>query len=246
MVGAIVVGLAGWALSTRATSHATATIEPLSNLVADASEALEASQLIVTRSVEALDSIESATASSGQALASIGEVIGTTSEVIGGDVADGVESAVNALPAIIDTSRLIDRTMRALSLVGVDYDPDEPLDESLAGLEQSLRPLPEQLRAQVEALDAVRTDIDLIAVDADSLATTLEDARTDIVEAQAILDSASANVELATAGIDEVADDIDTYDLLAKVVVVAATFALVAAASAPLLIGLRFRRETSG
>lgn len=243
ILSVLTFAVAGWILAERANTRLTATVEPVAALVVDLSDSVEAGQVIVARTIGAIESIESATVSSGETLDSVSQVIGNTSDVVGGDLADGLETAVDTLPALVDTGRVVDRTMRALSLIGVDYDPAAPLDQSLTELEQSLRPIPDQLRGQVEALDAIQTDIDLIIVDAEDLATTLELARTKMIEAQTVLQSTSGNVDEAGASITAMQEELDTYDLLTKTVVVAVAVALLAAASVPLLMGLRYQRS---
>lgn len=242
VVAALVVGVAGWILSERANSRLTGTIEPLNDLVVDVSESVDATQVIVARTIEAIEGIEAATRSAGRTLDAISALIDTTSDVIGGDLADGLDDAVGTLPALVDTGRIIDRTMRTLSLVGVDYDPDVPLDESLAGLEASLRPIPEQLRGQVAALEEVGTDIDVVVLDAGSLAATLLEARIEMAQAQEILAGTGESVARASESITSFQDDLATFDLLTKVVVIAMSLALLAASVAPMLIGSHFLR----
>lgn len=242
VVAAVVVGVAGWILATRANSRLTETIQPMNDLVVNVSESVEATQVIVARTIEAVEGIESATRSAGRTLDSVSDLIDSTSDVIGGDLADTLESAVGTLPALVDTGRIIDRTMRTLSLVGVDYDPDAPLHESLASLEESLRPIPGQLRAQVEALEAVRTDIDVVARDTGSLAATLLEARIEMAVAEETLADTGENVTRAAESLAAIEEDLETYDILSKVVVVAIALALLSSALAPLLLGLHFRR----
>lgn len=242
MTGAVVVGIAGWILAGRATDTVTVTIEPISAIVTNVSETIAASQVMVSRTTEAIDSIEAATRSTARTLDSVGEIIGETSGLVGGDLANGLESAIDSLPGLVDTGRVIDRTMRALSLVGVDYDPEVPLDESLTDLEESLGPLPDQLRSQVDLLDTVQGDIDQIALDAGRLAAVLLETRIDMMEAERVLESAAENVEEAAESLAVLESSIDTYDTLARVVVVAASLALLAAAFGPLIIGVHYRR----
>ncbi|MFZ0014223.1 MAG: hypothetical protein WAL25_08925 [Acidimicrobiia bacterium] len=240
--GALVVGVAGWVLAGRATQTITATIGPLSGIVTNVAETIGASQLMISRTGEAIDAIEGATRSTARALGSVGDLIDETSEVVGGDLADGLEAAVESLPAISDTAAVIDRTMRALSLIGVDYDPEIPLDESLAALEESLRPIPGQLRNQIALLESVQGDIDQIAFEAGALAAVLLEARIDMMEAERVLVSASENADQAVESITSLESEITTYDTLARVVVIAATITLLAVAFTPLIIGIHYRR----
>ncbi|HEX6286331.1 MAG TPA: hypothetical protein VFZ80_02515, partial [Acidimicrobiia bacterium] len=242
LIAALVVGAAGWILATRSNSRLADTIKPLGDLVVNVSDSVEATQVIVARTIEAVEGIESATRSAGRTLDSVSGLIDSTSEVLGDDLANGLDDAVSTLPALVDTGRIIDRTMRTLSLVGVDYDPEVPLDESLGSLEESLRPIPDQLRDQVSALGEVGTDIDVVARDAGSLAATLLEARIEMAEARDILVETGENVTRAAASLTSIEGDLETYDLLSKIVVVGVALALLTGAVAPLLIGAHLRR----
>jgi hypothetical protein len=244
-VGAMVVGVVGWMLATRVADTVTATIEPIAAVVVDVAATVQASQVMVSSTIDAIASIEDAVRSTARALDSVGDVLGEASQLAGGEVADSLDSAIATLPALADTGRVVDRTMRALSLVGVDYDPEVPLDESLTRLEQSLSPVPGQLREQVDLIDAAREDMGQISTDAGSLAAVLLEVRIDMLDAETSLASAAENAAVAADRIGDIERDIDTYDTLSRVMVLAATLALLAAASAPLLIGLHYLREGS-
>lgn len=242
-VGALVAGVAGWFLAGRTSSTISDTLEPISGIVVNVADTIEASLVLVDRTTDAIESIESATRSTAETLESVTLVIDETTAIVGVGVADSLDSAVATLPALVDTGRLIDRTMRALSLVGVDYNPDIPLDESLAQLEGSLRPLPNQLRDQVTLLNEIQDDVEQIATEAESLATVLQDARSDLSEVEGILRSASANADDAATTVAEIQADVADYETLGRIVVVAVTVALLAAASAPLVIGFHYREN---
>lgn len=243
VVAAVIAGIAGWLLAARATDTLSETLEPISGIVLNVSDTIDASLVMVDRTAAAIDSIESATRSTARTLISVSQVIDETSQLVAGGIADSLESAVDTLPALVDTGRVIDRTMRALSLVGVDYDPEIPLDESLTELDESLRPVPDQLRDQVELLSEVQGDIDEIAVDAGQLAGILFETRIDLLEVESVLESAAANAAIASQSVADLRSDVGTYETLGRIVVVAVSAALLATALAPLLIGLHYRQD---
>lgn len=231
-------------LTGRLSTSISSTIEPVADIVVDLTDTIDASLLMVERTTEAIDSIEQATRSSSRALTDVAEVIDEVSALAGGQVADSLDSAVATLPALVDTGRVIDRTMTALSFVGVDYDPQVPLDEALEDLESSLAPIPDQLRTQVEMMGTVSDDLEQIAGEAGSLAAVLLQTRIDMLEVQRVLQSASVNASTAAEQVEAIEGDISTYSTLARAALIAATLALVAAALAPLIIGLHYLKTT--
>jgi chromosome segregation ATPase len=245
VIAAIVVGISGWVLAGRAIDSVNSTIEPISRIVVDVADSIAASQVLFDQTTDAIESIESATRSAVRTTESVGEVLTQTAELAGGDIADSLDSAVDALPPIISTSRVIDGTMRALSLVGVDYDPDVPLDQALTDLETSLAPIPEQIRQQAELLAEVEDDLAGIAEDGRELSAVLLETRLEMENARRVLSSASANAQAAVERIEEIESEVATYDALARTAAVAAAVALLAAASTPLLFGLYMTRGST-
>lgn len=245
VVAALLVGVLGWVVAGRATTTLAETIEPFGRIVGDLADSISASQVLFDRTTEAIEGIESATRSAVRTTDSVTEVLTQTADLAGEDIADSLESAVDTLPALIDTSRVIDRTMRALSLVGVNYDPDVPLDQALTTMQVSLAPIPGQMRDQAALLEQVNTDLAEVAEAGRSLSGVLLETRLDMVDAARILSSAASNAESAVASIEAIQAEIPTYAALARTAVVVAAMALLAAASAPLLLGLYLTRSDS-
>lgn len=247
-IAALVVGVVGWVLAGRVVATVENVITPTSGIVGDLADSIEASEVLFERTTEAIESIETASRSTVRTLGSVGAVIEETTEVASESVADSLETAVDTLPGLISTGRVIDNTMQALSFVGVDYDPDVPLDESLADLEASLAPLPDQIRDQVALLEDVQTDLADIADDGRELSGVLLEARLDMMAAERVLRSARANATAAAENIEEIEAGVDTYDTLARVVVVAAAVALLTASLAPAVLGFHLlaRHKESG
>ncbi len=246
VIASLVVGVVGWVLAGRLVATVENVITPTSGIVGDLADSIEASELLFERTTEAIESIETASRSTVRTLTSVGAVLEDTTEVAGEGVADSLEKAVDTLPGLISTGRVIDNTMRALSLVGVDYDPDVPLDESLADLESSLAPLPDQIRDQVALLEDVQTDLEDIAGDGRELSGVLLETRLDMMAAERVLRSARANATAAAENIEAIEAGVDTYDTLSRVIVVAASLALLAASLAPTLLGLHLLARHRG
>ena len=249
-IASLVVGAVGWVLAGRLVATVDDAIAPTSGIVGDLADSIEASEVLFERTTEAIESIETASRSTVRTLTSVGALLAETADVAGEGFADSLETAVEAFPGLISTARVIDNTMLALSFVGVAYDPDVPLDDSLVDLEASLAPLPGQIRDQMALLDDVQADLEDIAADGRELSGVLLEARLDMMAAERVLRSARANAMAAAQNIEEIESGIDTYDTMARVVVVAASLALLAASFAPTLSGLhlltRDRKSGSG
>ena len=245
LIASLAVGVGGWIMAGSLTTTLNQTLIPASRTVEDVSVAIDATRLMVSRTTEAIENIENATRSSARTLNSVTELLGGVGEVAAGDIADGLDAAVEALPGLIETGRLIDRSLRALSLLGVDYAPAVPLDEALSDLEAALAPVPDKIRDQATLLEDVTSDMETISDDAGALAASLLEVRIGMLEADRVLIAAASNAQEAAAAAGNLQADVDAYGQLARWVAVAAALALASGALGPLLIGISKSSETA-
>jgi hypothetical protein len=146
---------------------------------------------------------------------------------------------------MIDTARVIDTTMQALSFLGVDYSPAIPLDESLEAVSDDLAPLSENLRAQSGPLTAAAAEIesvgqsvDLVGESVNSITDELSGSRELVVRYQ----TAAAD---ATELVSEVTASFNGQVLLARILLMALGVALLILMTVPVVIG-RKAMESAG
>lgn len=242
LIASLTVGILGWMLAGRLTTAASELVDPMGRIAIDVANALDAGVVLVQQTTEAITGIEDAARSTGRALESATDAMDQASELLVGDIADSLQATVDTLPGLIDTASVIDTTMRALSLFGVDYDPDEPLDEALIDLQLSLTPIPGQIRGQAEVLGTLQTDIGRIGGDAGSLAAVLLETRISMSAVESIVDAAAADAAAAASAVESIRVEFDMIDTTILTMSLAAAIALAAAAAGPLLVGLHLIR----
>jgi methyl-accepting chemotaxis protein len=97
---------------------------------------------------------------------------------------DTIESARQAILSTQEGARAMDQVLRGLAsvsfLTGVNYDPEQPLDASLAAVADSLSPLPESLREVSVDLDDVRANLEELQETALSMQTDLAGLRAEL------------------------------------------------------------------
>ena len=238
IISSLLLGIGGFAITSSMMSGASSTIRGASLVVNDVSVATETAALSVTSIREVIDDVESTARSSARALRAVEQLLTEIGDQAAEDVATSIESAVDAMPGIIQTGRVIDRTLTALSFVGVDYDPAVPMDEALESLEQSLAPLPGEIREQVALLQEAALDISAISEDSSNLAASLLEIRVDLLDAEGLVADAAVNVEEVSRRFETLANDFDTYRTWLPWLAVAAAVALAAVGLGLLLIGL--------
>lgn len=86
-------------------------------------------------------------------------LLGETSDIVSGDLAESLDALLDALPGLIDVGDTLDRTLRSLAFLGVPYDPSAPIGDGFREMERALIDVPPRLREQGALLDDMRTDL---------------------------------------------------------------------------------------
>ena len=154
-----------------------------------------------------------------------------------GDLRASIETLHSAMPAAIQTAGVIDNTLRALSFLGVDYDPDEPCDASLRAMEEVLAGLPAQLGDQAEAIRALVPVSQQFAEDAGGLAESFDSLRLELETTQQIVDSYKATIEQARDVIERTGSSLDASVWLLRLLVVLMAFIGAALAFGMIMLG---------
>jgi hypothetical protein len=105
-----------------------------------------------------------------------------------GQIPDALTALQDSMPALIDTANVIDNTMQTLSFLGVDYDPDKPLDDALREVETQLDGLPETIAEQGDRIQDLVEEIRLTGSDTALIGARLEAIGGNLADAEATID----------------------------------------------------------
>lgn len=181
-------------------------IEQLDRLSTATSGALVtlADNLTLTR--DTITQVQSGLSTTGELLAdsteSIDQVragLSDTAEFLEGPIPEGLFAVEQALPELIATTLILEPTLGSLSFLGVEYDPEVPLSQTLRRLRRSLRPLPGELRANGELLASLAGETETIASQTNELATTIDGIADALAEAETLLSEEVQSAEAARA-----------------------------------------------
>jgi methyl-accepting chemotaxis protein len=115
-------------------------------------------------------------------------MLGEIAQVISEDVPEGIESMQTALPDVAEAAGAIDDALRVLDSfqverqvfgvpisfdLGVDYNPENPLDETVLQLGESLEGLPNNLRDLQLHIDVANANLATIGQNVESIAADL-------------------------------------------------------------------------
>jgi hypothetical protein len=150
---------------------------------------------------------------------------------------DQIEAIRQSMPAAIQAAGAVDATLNALSFFGVDYNPDEPFDESLRRVEAALTGLPDDLRTQSDSLQGMVPAARELSLETDRLALALTALQQDLGSLQELTDTYQSTVEQAEATIEATESSLAENAWLLRALVVAAAVAGLAVGGALVLIG---------
>lgn len=91
-------------------------------------EVVDESLVVVTDTLAGVDGVFGATAS---ALEEVGGVVLSSGTLLQTEIPRQLDAIESAMDGLIDTANVVDGVLGALSFVGVDYNPEVPLDQAL-------------------------------------------------------------------------------------------------------------------
>lgn len=176
----LVIGLLGLAFSVVGVIMGQQAVDEIGTVLDNALDRTQdsldtaADTLVLTKTT--FDQVNSGLSTVGETADSVAQTLQDTkpmldrvADVAAGDIPDGLEAIQEAIPGVAEAAGTIDDTLRTLSAfevertifgipisfdLGINYDPEVSLDDSVVGIGQSLDGMPDSLRA-------LRTDLDI-------------------------------------------------------------------------------------
>ncbi len=164
-VGGLILVSLGWQAATRSIEVTKEAVESVALTTAAIDSAFSIAE-------EGLATVEVTVGGASTSIVELAAVMADLADMVGNEIPASVEAIEATMPGLVDTAAVIDQTMRTLASFGVDYDPDQPLDQALAEVERSLAVIPDQLRIQRPVL--AKASEDLVAFATQSLGISRE------------------------------------------------------------------------
>lgn len=221
----LVVGISGLALSIAGTFISRQIIDDLGDAAGNAlmltGESLETinDTLILTKQTlgdvsSGLDTVGVAAVNLSNAVDDTQPIMEQVTQVAARDVPESLESVQGAIPDIAQAAGAIDDTLRILNAfqversifgvpiqfdLGIDYDPEAPLSETVLELGQSLDGMPMGLRALEDDLNSANESMLVIGDNVLTIANDLERLNASVSELEPLVDE---YIRLATETAD--------------------------------------------
>ena len=193
-ITALSASAAGW-LALNVIDTTLTLIPGISRTAEPSDDLLDAIEVTLTEVRGTLEDVAGITDQVADSTTEAAAVIDEIAILTTGQIPDSLTALQETMPALIDTANVIDNTMSALSFLGVDYDPDEPLDEALREVEARLDGLPETISDQgarigdlVDEIRLTGTETGLISGRLDAIDAGLADAETTIDDYRQAID----------------------------------------------------------
>lgn len=150
--------------------------------------------LVLTKSTfeqvkNGLDTVGVTADNVAQTLRDTQPLLDSVSTVAASDIPDSLEAIQNSIPGVADAAGTIDDTLRTLSAfeveraifgipirfdLGINYDPEVSLDDSVRQIGHSLDGMPDSLRTLKSDLDVANDNLETVSTNINSIASDLE------------------------------------------------------------------------
>lgn len=172
-------------------------------------ETIETFDEVAAGTANSLDSTSDSIVSASVTLDGALTTLEGVADFLEGELPETLESVQTSMPAAIQAANAVDRTLRALSLVGVEYDPDEPFGESLSRVNTALSTLPNEIRTQSESLRLLIPSAEQLAGDTEGLASSLEEVEESLAGFTSLTATYQATIDEAETTIAATSETID-------------------------------------
>lgn len=191
----------------------------------------------VTRIDESLDAASASLVSLATAAEIANEGLTDVADFLEEDLPADIDAILISMPAAIQTASAIDNTLSALAFFGVDYNPEEPFDDSLRRVQNALAGMPDELRVQSDTIRALIPAVAELGVQTERLAGAINEIEADLAEIHQLVGSYRVTVEEAQTSIEETNSNLGDKAWLLRLLLVLVAVGGVAVGSALISLG---------
>lgn len=178
---------------------ASATAEGLAETVGASERSLRSAGASLEAARQGMQSVEGSLEGSDP-------LLGSLSDLLGDELVSTLETTQASLKSAEQGAAAMDQVLRGLRFLGLEYDPNQPLDRSLAEAAASLEPVPPALEKVESELGETRVDLKGIRVELRALDRELERLSKDLEATADSLGKQAATLERAAGRLDRWAE----------------------------------------
>lgn len=192
--------------SSQVSSSLTGTLDSLSEALTITQDGLDVADGALNDADSALISMTGTLDGVNQSLRGMDPTLDALRTLLGTDLPATIEATQDSLASAETSAKNIDGVLTSLSRIpflgSLVYNPEVPLNETLAGISDSLDPIPGSLRQAKRGLDTAKTNMDSINTDLDvvvestgAISTSTAEAQRVVSEYQTLVTSIQTRVE---------------------------------------------------
>jgi hypothetical protein len=236
-------GLIGlWAFKPNVAAAVNQTVSLLSSTLQTTGQALNAAGDVLDEAHRGMATLVGTTQSIGLTLRDGQPALNSASDLLKQDLPSSLGSAQTAIDSAVQTAQGIDNLLSSLAnipLIQLDYRPDVPFADSLAGIGDTLNDLPAKLDAIGSQIDTLNGDVGVVANQIDGMTVSLRQIDTALLSAGSVLQDYQRQLSSAAPALQSIARRADIIIMAIDLIL---TFVLVWIAAVQLIvlgIGLR-------
>lgn len=238
-VGLIVLGLS---LADDITSGLGDGLEVVADVLDVSADTIDTAEATLRTVTASLGDVDAAMAEFDGGLGDVEILMGDMAVLVGGDLAGSMAGLREAMPQLITVGDTLDRTLGALAIFGVDYDPDTGMGESFREVQASIADVPEKLEGEGRLLGEAGTDLGEARVSLGRVATGLADLRTELAGTASLFTRYRVTVEDARSLVADLRQDVSRWDGVLRWALIAVGTLVVVWQLVPLHLGRRLIR----
>jgi hypothetical protein len=220
LIGAVTITVVAWILIEDLFDRFEDSIAVTGDALVSVSATLDVADEALETLTASLDTAAIATSHAATSSQTVAAAVAETVVIVGEDLPASIDAIRDAMPGLIEASNVIDNTLSGLSLIGVPYNPEVPLDEAFAELDRQLAPLPESLRANAEIIANLIPEADGFHQETLTLTDQIEMMRISVVEARSVIDDYQSQTVRLDAVVQDTAAGLDQGAFLSRLLVV--------------------------
>ncbi|MCS6880506.1 MAG: hypothetical protein RMK84_13895 [Oscillochloridaceae bacterium] len=170
VAGVIIVNYAGIALRSGLGRQ----LDALEQALDATSEGLDLAEASLVEAERTVGNLSATVASASRAVSDTQPSLAALETLSGTRLPATIASTRQALYSAAETARAVDAVLRALSIFGVPYNPDVPLNVAIEGVAETLDDMPPALDEIASGINTARKNTTTIAGDLNEVATGLE------------------------------------------------------------------------
>jgi methyl-accepting chemotaxis protein len=181
-----------------------------------------------------LDTVGATAENVAQTLRDTQPLLDGVSNVVASEIPDSLEAIQNSIPGVADAAGTIDDTLRTLNAfevereifgipisfdLGINYDPEVSLDDSVNQIGQSIDGMPDSLRALRSDLDLANDNLENVSSNITTIASDLEALGDNVQQIEPLVDEYIQLVADIEQLINQTQEKLDSQLELVKLVV---------------------------